>query len=120
LSAKARARLRVEVRNPFYGYSAHLVARWCQVKYSTACAYKGGRCKSSALALELFKLHRDARILPVGWRMAADAITDPEGNETNMHQLRCFQAMMQWAHTLAQESGNPEHLQKYWEILKAA
>ncbi|MBV8784241.1 MAG: hypothetical protein JOZ67_08655, partial [Gammaproteobacteria bacterium] len=92
----------------FYGYPAELIAEWCAVSLSTAHAYKSGRLKPSRLALKLFTLHRDRRVLTAewkGWVIKPDAIVDPEGNETNRNLLRMYQVMMAYAHDLARRSG---------------
>jgi hypothetical protein len=107
----------------FYGYPAEVVAEWCAVKLSTACAYKSGRLKPGASVVKLFKLHAERRVLTAqwaGWLVKPDAIVDPEGNETTRNLLRMYRMMLQYAHDLARRTGDEREIERYYEILKAA
>lgn len=75
------------------------------------------------MAVRLFELHRDRQVLTPewkGWVVKPDAIVDPDGNETNRSLLHGYQLILAWAHDLARRTGNPEDIERYYELLKAA
>lgn len=49
--------------NPFYGYTAKVIAEVCGVSIGTAEHYKAGRRKPPTPTLRLFCLHRDGKVL---------------------------------------------------------
>ena len=107
----------------FYGYSAELIAEWCVVKLSTAYAYKSGRLKPGASVVKLLRLHAGRQVLTAewqGWIVKPDCVVTPEGFEIRRTELRGLREMFAWAHSLAQRSGDPRDLERYWELLSAA
>lgn len=77
----------------FYGYPAELVAEWCGVSVRTAQRWKDGRSRPPRLALRLFTLHAERRVLGKewdGWLINRETLVDPEGNSTTQGQLRAY------------------------------
>jgi hypothetical protein len=111
------------VVNEFYGYPARIIAEWCYVAPSTAHAYKTGRLKPGKAAEKLFRLHRDRMILTPewrGWLIQPDAIVDPEGNEMPRNLLHNYQLMLEYCRDLAERSGDPKDVERWWRLVKAA
>lgn len=63
------------------GYSAELIADWCECSYRTALDYKRGNKPMSPWAAKLFVLHRDGKVLDHeawrGWRVDGDVLSQP-------------------------------------------
>ena len=105
----------------FYGYPVELIQQWCGVSASTAAQYKNGTRKPSRQALRLFTLHRDLRVLGVGWegwKVTKDGLVDPDGNQTSRDQLRAYWIVMQFARELASRDKATEA--EFWQLLKSA
>jgi hypothetical protein len=105
----------------FEGYPAELIAQWCGITVDTAKLYKSGHRKASRTVLRLFTLHRDGRVLGVGWegwRAAPGAITDPDGNTTSARQLANYFFIMQFAAALA--ARDPDTQREWYERLRQA
>jgi hypothetical protein len=110
---------------PFYGYPAEVIAECCEVKLSTAYAYKSGRLKPSRLVLKLWRLYTERAVLPAAWRQDGwlfnrDSIVDPEGRETSRGLLRAYAEVVALAHELSRRTGDPRDSERVWELLKAA
>lgn len=55
--------------------------------------WKRGEQDPTPQALQLFRLHRDGRVLGQewdGWRIVDGQLVDPEGNSTSQGQLRAY------------------------------
>ena len=105
----------------FYAYPPELIARWCGVSFATARAYKLGTRKPSRLALRLFTLHRDGKVLGPEWNdfhIAANKIADSNGNVTTQSQLLAYATILQWVAAVAARSEDTR--QQYYELLKQA
>ncbi len=107
----------------FYGYPPKLIAEWCCVALSTAHAYKTGRLKPGRAAQKLFRLHRDRMILTPewrGWLIKPGAIVDPDGNEMPRALLHNYQLMLIYFRELAERSGDPIEMERWWRLFEAA
>lgn len=68
--------------NPFYGYSAELIAAWCGVSVGTAEHYKAGRRKPPTPVLRLWTLYRENCVLGEDWaghRVIGNKLFGPDG-----------------------------------------
>lgn len=77
-----RKRRTTSPANPFYGYSAKLIAEVCGVSVGTAEHYKAGRRKPPTPVLRLFRLFRDKKTLGPEWdgyTVREDKIYGPDG-----------------------------------------
>jgi hypothetical protein len=84
----------------FYGYPADLIGSWCGVSAGVAAGWKEGTRKPSKQAVLLFELHRQRRVLGVGWEdwvVNGECLVDPEGNSTTQGQLRAYAHVVGWA-----------------------
>jgi hypothetical protein len=103
----------------FYGYPIETIEKWCGVSRNTANAYKAGRRRPSAAVTRLFMLHRERRVLGVGWRgwvVKDDSIIDPDGNETTRSLLHNYFWVVQFARHLAGEGGE-ESRREFYKLL---
>ena len=110
------------IHSIFEDYSAEIVAIWCAVSVKTARLYKAGVRRPSRQSLRLFALHRDRRILGepwAGWLINGDSIVDPDGNATNVRQVRAYFLVIQLAAAQARELG-PEHQAMFYRLLASA
>jgi hypothetical protein len=108
--------------NEFYGHPPELIAEWCAVALSTAHAYKTGRIKPGKAARKLFRPHRNRMILAPEWRgwvMTPDAIVDPEGAEMPRKLMHNYQLMLNYLRDLAERSGDPKEMERWWKFIKA-
>jgi Phage protein len=104
-------------------YSAEVIARACEVKLSTARAYKSGRLKPGPSAVRLWQLHRERMVLTsewAGWVVKAQCLVTPEGVELPRNILRMHQVMLQYYHDLARRTGDEREIERFYELLKAA
>ena len=106
--------------NRFYGYPAHVIAGWCGVSLSTARAYKSGKRRPPRPILRLWSLCADRRVLGSeweGWLINGNALVDPDGNSTTLHQLRAYWVIMQIAADQARRLG-PADQDRFYEALR--
>lgn len=108
--------LPASILSVFYGYPDHLIANWCGVSLRTAAGYKAGKISPSKAVMRLFLLHREGRVLGSewkDWRVKADGLVDPDGNETTRAQLRAYFYIVQFARGLAADRGEEVRAEFY-------
>jgi hypothetical protein len=115
-----RDRQRV-VSSVFYSFSALQLSQWCLVDVDTAARWKRGEEDPSPQALQLFKLHRDGRVLGPeweGWRAIGGKIFDPEDQGTTPPQLRAYAQVYALCHKLME--GNEAALAEFAKAMELA
>ena len=102
--------------NPFYGFTAEVIAEVCGVSVGTAEHYKAGRRKPPTPTLRLFRLYRDRKVLSdehwEGFRVVDDKFFPPKGRPFTTAHLYLWELL--W-HALAEAAPK-----KYHELLKKA
>lgn len=92
----------------FYGFTAEYIAQVCGVSVACARGWKNGKHSPPRVALRLFRLHAQERVLGdpwAGWIVRRDTIVDPEGNATTVAQLRGYSLILQFAREMARDRG---------------
>jgi hypothetical protein len=110
------------VSSIFYGFSALQLSMWCLVDEATAMRWKRGEEDPSPQALQLFKLHRDGRVLGPewrGWRVVAAQLIDPENQSTTQGQLRAYFVNYQLLHKLMRKLDIVDEQEARAEYLRA-
>jgi hypothetical protein len=121
LTSNGTARVsRVLPFNRFYGHQARTIADWCGVSLSSARAYKSGKRHPPRPVLRLWSMYTDRRVLGdewESWLINGNALVDPDGNSTTLHQLQAYWVIMQIAADQARRLG-PAEQDRFYEALR--
>lgn len=96
----ARKRRPTSPLNPFYGYSAELIANWCGVSVASAEHYKAGRRRPSKTVLRLFRLYRDRKVLGHAWdgyHVSGSKLVGPDGKHITPEYIALWVIICQLA-----------------------
>lgn len=108
------------VLSVFHGYPDEVVARWCGISVASVRQYKLGKRRPSRAVVRLFMLHRECRVLGPEWKdwvVKADAIVDPDGNETSRALLYNYFWIVQLCRRLAYDQGDRRRQDEFERLL---
>ena len=112
---------RVQESIAFYGVPVRQLAEWGCVSLKHAALIKSGRRAPSPQLVRLVCLYRDERVLVGPFRdfiVRGDKLVTPDGLEFKESELRGYQLMLQWAHSLAQQVGRVGEYYQRLELLR--